>query len=215
MPTSIIGWSTRKKTRGFSLLELVLCLTIITIFLTFVMVRIDALTGYGDLREAARVLATEIGKRRGEAAYSHTEKLLGFDLERGWIYPIGDDSRIETEEEERHDSGQEEPEGKYRIRKVRALPRGVRFVDLVVYPEKGIVEGEARIRFFPNGCTDEALIHLKNEKEEFYTLEVLSFTGEVVVHNRNVQFEEQKQRLYPVRDHSLPGAHLYSASERL
>lgn len=215
MRTSRTGLSTGRKAQGFSLLEMVVSLLIVGLFVSLIMVRIDALTGYGDLREAARIVAAEITRTRGEAAYSHAEKILGFDLQKGWIYPIETDSSDETSEKDKFIHVSKDPERLRKITKLRELPKGVTFVDLVLYPAKSLNEGEGRIRFFPNGCTEETMIRLKNEKDEFYTLEVLAFNGEVIVYDRNVEIKEQKQRVYPVRDHSLSGAHFNRPSERL
>ena len=62
----------------------------------------------------------------------------------------------------------------------------------MVFPHGKIQEGEAFITFFANGCVDRSLIHLRNEKDEVYTLEINPLTGHVKIHDRYI---EQKTEL--------------------
>ena len=50
-----------------------------------------------------------------------------------------------------------------------------------------IQEGEARIRFFANGTVERALIHLRNEKNDAYTLEINPLTGFVKIYDGYIE----------------------------
>jgi prepilin-type N-terminal cleavage/methylation domain-containing protein len=170
----------RKKVdrSGFTLLELAVVLLIVTTFLCAVSPRIGALFTDGDLSLASRMLVREIGRIRGLSAYTHKGMELGLKIGSGSFYPI---------EVPAAGVGGWTIEKKEEAPEASILPEGVLIEDVVLLSRGKIQEGEARIRFSPNGCVERSLIHLRNRSDDSYTLKINPLTGQVKIYETYVE----------------------------
>jgi prepilin-type N-terminal cleavage/methylation domain-containing protein len=185
MQMSPIGQPSRDRPQGFTLLELLIVIVILGIFSAVFSVRIEGVLSGGDLRLASRLIIGEIYKLRGRAAYASKDLVLTLDIDENALIP----PKVPEEEVESlsvfFKGRYEEPE---RLR----IPKGVKLEDVVVFSHGKIQEGKAYITFFANGCVDRSLIHLRNEKDAVYTLEINPLTGQVKTHDRYI---EQKTKI--------------------
>ena len=173
------GRFSRNRAAGFTLMELLVVIMILGFFSAFLSLRIENVFSGGDLRLASRVIMGEIKEFRGRAAYSHKEQIMGFLVGRNSLYPV------ESIAEREPGSGWA-IEDRETAPQTTRLPEGVILED-VVTPRMGkIQEGEARIRFFANGCVERSLIHLRNTGDDVYTLEINPLTGNVRIYDRYV-----------------------------
>jgi hypothetical protein len=148
-------------------LELLAVVFILALFTGLLAVRSGGFLSGGDLRLASRMIIGEVTRLRGMAAHTHREQVLGLDIDKNRFYslePLADGKTLEKKD----------------------LPGGVRLADVVILSKGKIQGGEARIRFFANGCVDRSLIHLKNENDEAYTLEINPLTGRIKIHDTYV-----------------------------
>ena len=176
MKMSTIGKPKSRPNKGFTLLELMIVITILALFMGMVVVRIDGVLSGGDLREAGRMLTGEISYLRAQAAYTHKECSLKFDLDKNELYAIETaDPSVNDDQKGQKNIGP--------IRKSLKLPVGVTVEDVVIFPTGKIQDGEADITFYINGCVDRSLIHLRNENDKAITLEVNPLTGSVIIHD--------------------------------
>ena len=51
-------------------------------------------------------------------------------------------------------------------------------------------EGEASLYFFPNGFTQDALIHVENEGGQVFTVKVAALTGKTRVYAEYIEVEK-------------------------
>lgn len=163
------------KNHGFTLLELMVVLLILGIFLSVVTLRIKNIFVGGDLQLAARMIISRIQTLRGQAAYTRSIQMMGLDMDHNTINVIR--SLKDTSGPVRAEQVAPEP---------TALPAGVRLEDVVVQGQGKIQTGEARIRFFANGVTQRALIHLRSEAGNAMTMEVNPLTGQVRLYDRYI-----------------------------
>ena len=180
MPTLGTGWNNR----GFSLFELVIVLFMISLFLSLVTVPIQGVFAGGDLGRATRMIMSEVSRLRGEAAYTREPQILVINMTEHAFYPM------EPEQEKTLDdilSGAERKSSRKQV-----LPQGVYFEDVVILSRGKEQEGEAFIRFYANGSVDHSLIHLKNNADNAYTLEIHPVTGHLRIHEGYV--EKRKER---------------------
>lgn len=170
---SPIGRPRKTRTGGFTLFEFAVVLFIISLFFVLVAVPIEGVLSGGDLGQATRMLMSEVSRMRGEAAYERKIQTLVLDLEKNRFYPLEPETLVEFRkaEETRMEEEQEV------ALKIKDLPSGVFFVDVVLDTLGKVQDGKAEIRFFANGCVEHALIHLKNAAEKVYTLEINPVTG--------------------------------------
>jgi len=177
MQTLATGTSTKKnRVCGFTLIELLVVLLIIGLFSSLISIHINRAFSEGNLGLASRMIIAEIKNTRAKAAISHKPYTLAISVGQNRLYvipPKKDHFSIEvTDEEELSD----------RIK----LPRNVIFQDVIVSGKK-IQQGEAFIRFYSNGCVDRAIIHLRNQDAETYTLKILPLTGEVRIYEGYIE----------------------------
>ena len=182
MQTLLTGLFKKNRGCGFTLIELLVVLVIMGLFSAIVSLRIEGGIVGGDLRLASRMIIGEIKNLRGKAAYTHKNQTLEFNIEKNIFYPV------EPETAEEGLSGLVFEDKEYPLNS-RRLPEGVQLEDVVILTKGKIQEGEAIIRFFPNGCVDRSLIHLRNEKGEVYTLEINPITGQVRIYDRYIDQE--------------------------
>lgn len=182
MGTSATGWSKKnKRTQGFTLIEVMLVLVILVVMTGLISIRIEGALSGGDLRLASRIIIGEITNLRGKAAATRLEHTLILNVDEDTLADQDETAPKEDPMEwslEKDDSSED---------KGRPLPKGVDLEDVVLFPEGKIQEGEARVRFFANGCVDRTLIHLRNESNDVYTLEVNPLTGHVRIYDRYVE----------------------------
>jgi prepilin-type N-terminal cleavage/methylation domain-containing protein len=179
---SRIGRLKNRRNNGFTLFELLIVILIISLFMGLVMIRIDGVLSGGDLREAGRVLIGEITYLRAQAAYTHKECFLKFDLDKNEIYAVETAAPSENA-----DTKEQKSTGP--IRESIKLPAGVKIEDVVIFPTGKIQDGTADITFYINGCVDRSLIHLRNENDKVFTLEVNPLTGSVIIHDTYIDQE--------------------------
>jgi prepilin-type N-terminal cleavage/methylation domain-containing protein len=164
---------------GFTFIELLVVIFILGIFTALLSIKVGGVVSGGDLRLASRIIMGKITELRGRAAYSHREQLLGFQIEKDRLFtvdPAADEYDATTEKEEIQESA----------KLIHSLPEGVQVQDVVIHSRGKIQSGEAVLKFFPNGCVERSLVHLKNEDGSAHTLEINPITGQVRVHDRYV-----------------------------
>lgn len=185
IPISATGLLRNNKTRGFTLIELLVVILMLGLFSSLLAVRIqDVVTG-GDLRLASRIVIGQIQKLRGMAAFTHKVQVLGVQVGKGKLYPV-------QLEQEKDFAFEENIKEKDRASAAVNLPDGVVFKDVVIVSKEKVQDGEARIKFYPNGCVDRAMIHIKNQHDKVYTLEILPLTGQVIIHDGYIEHEMEK-----------------------
>ena len=185
IPISATGLLRNNKTRGFTLIELLVVILMLGLFSSLLAVRIEDVVTGGDLRLASRIVIGQIQKLRGMAAFTHKVQVLGVQVGKGKLYPVqleqGKDFAFEENIKE-----------KDRASAAVNLPDGVVFKDVVIVSKEKVQDGEARIKFYPNGCVDRAMIHIKNQHDKVYTLEILPLTGQVIIHDGYIEQEMEK-----------------------
>ncbi len=179
MRTLSTGVLKENRLSGFTLLELLVVLFLLGLFSALISVRIEGVVSGGDLRLATRLIIGEINELRGKAAYTRKDQELGFNLDENSFYPI----ESEPEDEEPFGWLSEKNDSELNARKV---PDGVKIDVLVIFSKGKVQEGEAKIKFYANGCIEKSLIHLRNERDNVYTLEINPLTGRVRVYDRYV-----------------------------
>ena len=71
------------------------------------------------------------------------------------------------------------------------IPSGVKILDVWTQNmQQPRVEGEASLYFFPNGFTQDALIHVENEGGQVFTVKVAALTGKTRIFAEYVEVEQ-------------------------
>lgn len=174
MPTSKIG----PRSEGFTLIELVVVIVILSVVSIIVIPRLGGLIGGGNLFSSARRLAGTITYVHDQAATTGRRYRLYYDLDTDeyWI------ARLERRSSPGAASQTEEGEFvelKTVMAKRKRLLPGISFLDVIIHPEGKLNQGYTYTEFSPKGFAEKCTIHLENEDAQICTLMIKSLTGRV------------------------------------
>lgn len=179
MPTSKTGISTSGVTlrdnAGFTLLELVIVITILGIAAVMVFPKFSAF-GLNKGKSSTRHLAGLIQHLAQESVATKKEFRLYYDLEEEAYFVKIRSGRQFIPTSDVLISG-------------RALPKGMSFEDVVTPRHGKVQDGEAYTTFFNLGV-EKTVIHLR-DGEEIWTLMINGLTGRVKVIDRYVDKYER------------------------
>ncbi len=194
-----------KNTEGFSLVEMMIVIGLITLISLFVL---PNLTSYFkvSLNSAAREIASIIKEAYNSTVITGRVHRIVYDLKENkyWVEGGPANALMETKEsrerEERRKryakSSDEQPTSQFSLasqitKKKLALPRGVKFEDLITQQSPDpIKEGLAYTHFFPHGLTEKTLIHLQDESNHHVSLGVSPLVGRTDLFERYVDAKE-------------------------
>lgn len=201
----------RAKRSGFSLLELLFALVIISTVLAIAIPRID--NGLElHLKASARKLASSVRFTFNESVARNRYYRLVFSMPPGgehsfWVEVADKPVLIRTPEQEEafqrklqylneeqrkrvldRESKFVRLEGS--LSKTFKLNRGLQFKDIYVSHQPGrIDQGEAYLYFFPNGSTEQAVINLVDTEGDVYSLEIFPLSGKVVTRREYLDYQ--------------------------
>lgn len=151
------AWRNRKRvTRGFTLLELIIVLVIMSVGLMLVAPRFSGTFALLELKGAARDIASGLRYARGRAIVTGRETELAVDVETGRYWIVGRDRE-------------------------RFLPQGLD-LKLVVGQSEVVGDGVGVIGFFPDGSSTGGQVNL-TVGDRAFLVDVQWLTGRVRVHD--------------------------------
>jgi len=164
--------------KGFTLIELIIVLVVLSAVLVIAFPRMEAFFAGGYLRSTTRRLVGTIRYLHDRSVTTGKRLRLCYDLDENeyWI-------------EEENEEGEFE-ELKTVLGKREALPEGITFLDIIT-PEGKMNSGQTFTLFFSKGYVTKSIIHLQNEKEEVQTLLVKGSMGRVMVYKGYVEEESE------------------------
>ena len=208
----------RKSRRAFTLLELIIVITILALTATFVLPNISAIFGLG-MKGACVEVGEMIRFTYNQAVIKNKVFRIVYDLEGDnyWIEygePIEEEKKKEGEEEEtrskeakKEEENEEEKESRIAIRanfsmyedesgtfEKESLPSGISFHGIYTEHSGRLVkEGKEFVLFFPNGSCEKAFVYLEDRNERIYTIEINPVIGTVKILENYAEPEEKKE----------------------
>ena len=151
---------------GFTLLELVVVMLILTAMLGLVLPAASSVFMRNDLKMSSRRLAGAVAYARSQAMLEGRVQELTLDLEAGtfWSRPLGDSGKSDLDPA-----------------KKQSLEGKVRFMNVRKSQDEQWVSGQIVLRFQPKGLTEPAVIHLAGSGERVQTLFIKAFNGKCVI----------------------------------
>ena len=185
--------------KGFTLLELLIVLVIISIAAAFVGPQVAGSMSTLTLKTAAKKVASSLRYARSQATSESRPYFVLFDLDKGrLIIKSGQTASKEDKEKETAEgeqdtgasAGMADEAVKERF-KVYALPEGVRF-DKVVSDKNEDTSDVFQIVFFPNGGSSGGEVLLENDRGRRYNISVDFVVGTVRLEEEGVKSSRRK-----------------------
>ncbi len=195
----------RKDVGGFSLIELIVTVAIITLITVFALPSISSYFQVS-LASSSREIAAIVKETYNSAVITGKVHRIVYDLKKQeyWVESGPATMLLDTKEtkekEERRKRfaplGAEPPPSPFKLersitRKKIELPRGASFEDVQTEQSaEPITEGLAYTHFFPHGIVEQTVIHLKDESKHRNSLVISAIGGQTDVYERYASAQE-------------------------
>ena len=144
-----------KRTFGFTLIELMVVMLLISIVLAVIIPRFDGGPFQDPTKKLSRWMVNSIRHLRSTAIQKQKSQALVIDLNEQRMWIVSD--------------GMSEEELSAATEKAFKIDRSMQIVNVQFPDQEPISTGSAEIRFFPAGYSDRALIHLENDDAERFS----------------------------------------------
>ncbi len=155
MEASMRPFRTRRLSQGFTLIELMVVMLLISIVLAVSIPRFEGGVFEDPTKKLSRYMINTIRTLRSQAMQKQQVHSLVIDLSnhKMWI-------TNETMGEEELEAAGEQ---------ARTLPGNMQIVDVQFPDEEPVSSGTAQVNFYPAGYSDHVLIHLENDDAERFS----------------------------------------------
>ncbi len=181
-------------TRGFTLIEIIVVLSLIGIMLFFSAPRMEGFLSKDESRAVSRWIVLNIAELKKTSVETQNAHILYVDLDgnrfqiaRSFPENRGEDfftaSGTETPDAVLSDQTPRETE-----KTIFELPGGYRLTSVHFSREKLISSGTAAIRFSPKGYSDQAIIHMIDNANRRKSYRIDAFLPKVKIHDDHVTF---------------------------
>ena len=164
-----------QQDRAFTLIELIVVISLISIMLVFSIPRFHAAVSSDPDRKASRWIIETVQNLKQESVRHNRQYVLHIDIgaNRGWVtHDLMSEEEVNAAQSEGF-----------------SFPEGTGIVD-IEFPKKGKVStGETEISFYKKGYSDKALIHVKFADSSFKTYLIEPFLQETKIYNTYWEFE--------------------------
>lgn len=164
-----------KQNKGFTLVEIMVVMILISLMLFFTVPRIQSSVFSGDSKDVTRWLILKIKSMKENALIDQKTYILHIDIDSDklWISHEGmtDEEYAQAKENE------------------FVFPKSIEVMD-VEYPGAGVViNGETEVYFYPKGYSDKAIIHVADNRSEYRSYIIEPFLSKVKIIDLYYRFE--------------------------
>ncbi len=158
--------------RGFTLLELIVVMALITLMFFFTFPRIHRFIFDNRADDATRTIAGMVLRLKRNAVVSRVRHTLHIDMYEGRIWATSE-SMDEFQQDAAYERGV-------------ALPSDMRVLGVDLPLKKRDDSGRADIVFYPGGYSDKAVVYLEKDSGESLEMVIEPFLPDVAVRERRL-----------------------------
>ncbi len=167
----------RTRTSGFSLIELIVVMSLVTVMLGFAGPKMKTLLFEDGTKKASRWLMITIPAIKTKAVREQKLMALGVSIDQDKVWVV--DSQPPKENNEESLDKEDLETGSPMKQKPFEFPEDVHIMD-VEYPDKDRISvGETEIYFYPKGHSDHAIIHVEDNDGKRYSFLIEPFLSRV------------------------------------
>lgn len=156
---------------GFTLIELIVVISLVSILLFFSIPRLDISLFKDRNRELSAWIILTVRSLKKASFREQQTFVLSLDIDNNRMWVALADAVDETPTENKE-----------------SLPRGFRLLGLAYPDQDRIITGVAKIRFYPKGYSDAALIHVEDNNNNRITYQVEPFLAHVKIHEGYLEY---------------------------
>lgn len=153
------------SSRGYTLLELIVVIAMISIMLAFAVPRLEGSLFEDDAKVASRWLLLNLPALKTKAVQDQTVLALRFSLGKGKAWVVGPETGEQAAE--RYEQS------------AYTFPEGVKILDIDYPDRERVSSGEADIFFYPKGYSDWAIIHMQDADGNRYSFVLEPFLPKI------------------------------------
>ena len=165
---------------AFTLIELIVVISIISILLAFSLPRLDVSFFSDNDRKISSWILVNVKALKEKSVREQTLFVLNIDLDNNQMWSS---SGFVAEVTEEADETVETPK-----ENVYKLPSGYRLTDVEFIDEDKITSGIAEIHFYHKGYSDKALIHIEDDDNLHYSYLIEPFLPHVKIIDEYIEF---------------------------
>jgi prepilin-type N-terminal cleavage/methylation domain-containing protein len=164
--------------KGFTLLELMIVIAIISIVLGYAAPRIISSLTNSDIDEAQRMLEILYLNTKSYAITQHKPCYIQYDIDNKIVgfYPVPEKSGTEPE-----------------LEKKIKLPDSIEIKGIKNMNQPKKDRGRAEIKVNTDGIIEKSLVYLQGSHDKIYTLEVKPFSGKFKLHASYIEMGYGKE----------------------
>jgi prepilin-type N-terminal cleavage/methylation domain-containing protein len=165
-----------ERIKGFTLIELIVVISLISIMLFFAVPRFQGNVLSDNTKEVSRWMLLKIPYLKERAAREQKRYILhvGLDSNKLWItHEAMDQEALQSSETNGYN-----------------LPEDIKLLDVEYPDQEKISVGQADIYFNEKGYSDKAIIHFENDDDEKFSFLIEPFLLRVRLYNSYAEFED-------------------------
>lgn len=161
---------------GFTLIELVVVITLLSLMLVFAIPQFENVSLFRKDNKISRWIMLKVGGLKDRALKERQVYVLHIATDTGEMWVSGEGMDEEALEKARSSA--------------HSLPPGYRFSDVALPDQGKIAVGRVDIRFYPKGYSDKAMIHLEDDDGRYFSFLIEPFLSRVKRYEDYVELEE-------------------------
>jgi len=164
-----------EKYKGFTLIELIVVITLISIMLGFAIPRFQNIVLNDDARKASQWIMLTVSSLKERALREQIQYILNIDMNENRLW-ITNETMAEDQVQAAMSTGY-------------TLPPDIHVED-VEYPDfQRLTAGQVQIHFYKKGYSDQVIVHLIDNDTEQRSLWIEPFLQQVKLYEKYVSFE--------------------------
>ena len=167
-------YRTKRAGHGFTLIELMVVMLLISIVLAVAIPRFDGSAFQDPVKKLSRWMINTVRTLRSAAIQKQKTQGLVIDLSNNRMWLVNDEM-----DEEAVTAASD---------KALNLPDTIRIVDVQFPHQEAISSGTAEVWFYPAGYSDQVLIHLEADHTERFTYQVEPLLSKVKIIEEWVEY---------------------------
>jgi prepilin-type N-terminal cleavage/methylation domain-containing protein len=162
--------------KGFTLLELMVVITLISMMLFFAIPNFHGFGPDDDIKRTSRWLLLNIKLLKGKALKEQKEYILNISIESK-LFWISNEDMSEEEKLVAKEKGFN-------------VPESISVIDVEFTEDKKVSIGDAEIYFYKKGYSDKAIIHIEDEENNKISFVIEPFLSRVKMLDEYASFDE-------------------------